>query len=160
MLDKETFKTVVDNTPLVSIDLIILNSKSEVLLGKRKNKPAKGFYFTIGGRVYKNESMIAAAKRILDEELGLKLKCELTFIGIFEHFYEDSIFSETSTHYVNMAYKIKWDNSDIDSLATVQHSSYKWVAMADLMSDSKVHGNVKAYFETDKNRAGIQKLTI
>jgi len=160
MLDSNTFKTVVDSTPLVSIDLIISNKNGEVLLGKRINKPAKGFYFTIGGRVYKNESMIAAANRILDEELGLKLKCELTFIGIFEHFYEDSIFSETSTHYVNMAYKMQWDDADLNSLTTAQHSTYKWVSMADLMSDSKVHSNVKAYFETDKNRAGIQKLTV
>jgi colanic acid biosynthesis protein WcaH len=160
MLDSNTFKTVVDSTPLVSIDLIIINNNDEILLGKRKNKPAQGFYFTIGGRVYKNESMIVAANRILDEELGLKLKCELTFIGIFEHFYEDSIFSNTSTHYVNMAYKINLNDADLNSLSTTQHSKYKWASLSDLMSDSNVHSNVKAYFEKDKNRARIQKLTI
>ena len=160
MLDSNTFKTVVDSTPLVSIDLIIINNNDEILLGKRKNKPAQGFYFTIGGRVYKNESMIIAANRILDEELGLKLKYELTFIGIFEHFYDDSIFSNISTHYVNMAYKMKWDDPDLNSLTTTQHSTYKWVSMSDLISDSQVHSNVKAYFETDKNRARIQKPTV
>ena len=61
MLDSNTFKTVVHSASLVSIDLIILNEDGEVLLGKRKNKPAKGFYFTIGGRVFKNESLIIAA---------------------------------------------------------------------------------------------------
>ncbi|EBG9912480.1 GDP-mannose mannosyl hydrolase, partial [Salmonella enterica] len=35
MLDYALFKTIVDNTPLISIDLIIYNAKSEVLLGKR-----------------------------------------------------------------------------------------------------------------------------
>ena len=155
MLDSNTFKTVVHSAPLVSIDLIILNEDGEVLLGKRKNKPAKGFYFTIGGRVFKNESLIIAATRILNEELGLQLVDELTFVGIFEHFYGDSIFSNTSTHYVNMAYQMKVQNTTIDSLAKAQHSTYKWVCVSDLMKDSEVHGNVKAYFEEDKNRIKI-----
>lgn len=55
MLDYALFKTIVDNTPLISIDLIIYNAKSEVLLGKRNNPPAKAHYFVPGGRIYKNE---------------------------------------------------------------------------------------------------------
>jgi len=160
MLDKETFKIVVDNTPLVSIDLIILNSKGEVLLGKRKNKPAKDFYFTIGGRVYKNETMTTAKGRILKDELGLELKCDCEFIGVFEHLYDDSIFSNSSTHYVNIAYKIKLDDVDLKTLIKTQHSNYIWISMTDLMSQNNVHENVKAYFELEKNKAGVQKLTI
>ena len=49
MLDLNTFKTIVNSTPLVSIDLIIKNSNNEILIGKRINKPAKDYYFTIGG---------------------------------------------------------------------------------------------------------------
>lgn len=160
MLDIHTFKIIVDKTPLVSIDLIIINRNGDVLLGKRKNKPAKDFYFTIGGRVYKNETMINATGRILKEELGLELKCDCEFIGIFEHLYEDSIFSNTSTHYVNIAYKIQLENADLNTLSKTQHSTYKWVAMSDIMSQNDVHENVKAYFELEKNRAGIQKLTV
>jgi colanic acid biosynthesis protein WcaH len=33
---------IIGGTPLVSIDLVIRNSKGEVLLGKRVNRPAQG----------------------------------------------------------------------------------------------------------------------
>ena len=67
MLDLNTFKTVVENTPLISIDFIVKNSEKKILLGKRVNKPAKGFFFTLGGRVYKNEKLETAKKRILKD---------------------------------------------------------------------------------------------
>lgn len=31
----------------------------------------------------------------------------MKFIGIFEHFYDDSIFEKISTHYVNHGYLVK-----------------------------------------------------
>jgi len=68
MLDDQIFKTVIDATTLVSIDLIAENN-GKILLGKRKNKPAQGFYFTTGGRIYKNEHINDAIKRIA--------KCEI-----------------------------------------------------------------------------------
>jgi colanic acid biosynthesis protein WcaH len=153
MLSSETFKTVVDSAPLVSIDLIILNKNDEILLGKRTNKPAKGFYFTVGGRVFKNESMQIAANRILKDELGLDLQISKEFVGIYEHFYADSIFPNVSTHYVNMAYKIKLDEMNLNSLFKTQHSEYKWVSIKNINLKKNVHDNVKAYFDPSKNRA-------
>ena len=95
-LDKEIFRCVVKNTPLISIDFII-KKENKILLGKRINPPAKGYYFTIGGRIFKNETIENAKKRILKEELNLSLTpypLSLNFIGTFEHFYEDSIFGD------------------------------------------------------------------
>lgn len=40
-LDDNTFKNVIRNTPLISIDLIIQNEKGEYLVGK-KQPPRKG----------------------------------------------------------------------------------------------------------------------
>ena len=96
----EKFKVVVEYAPLVSIDLII-KKDNKILLGKRVNKPAFGYYFTTGGIVRKNESFKDAMKRIANNELGIHLSQEPKFIGVFEHFYNDSIFDEISTHYVN-----------------------------------------------------------
>lgn len=78
-------------------------------MGKRINKPAKDFLFTIGGRIYKNEKIYNAKKRILNDELNLNIEnLDLKFVGIFEHFYTDSFLSDNiSTHYVNFAYEIK-----------------------------------------------------
>ena len=42
-LDPETFLKIVELTPLVSIDLIIQNENGRILLGYRKNRPAKDF---------------------------------------------------------------------------------------------------------------------
>jgi colanic acid biosynthesis protein WcaH len=47
-LEDIVFKTIIENTPLVSVDLIIKN-ENKILLGKRVNKPAQGYWFTLGG---------------------------------------------------------------------------------------------------------------
>ncbi|EIB9633284.1 GDP-mannose mannosyl hydrolase, partial [Escherichia coli] len=48
-LDDNAFKNIIRNTPLISIDLIIQNEKDEYLVGKRNNRPARGFWFVPGG---------------------------------------------------------------------------------------------------------------
>ncbi len=48
MLDVQTFRTVIENTPLVSIDLCLVYD-GQALLGKRANEPLKGEWFTQGG---------------------------------------------------------------------------------------------------------------
>jgi colanic acid biosynthesis protein WcaH len=57
MLDNQTFKTVINSTPLISIDLIV-KKDNKILLGKRINKPAQHHLFSIGGRVYKMKQLI------------------------------------------------------------------------------------------------------
>ena len=63
MLDDVTFKTIIDSAPLVSID-ILLKKDSNVLLGKRVNKPAQGYFFSTGGRINKNKTINNAIIRI------------------------------------------------------------------------------------------------
>lgn len=62
MLELDKFKTLVDIAPLVSIDFIIKNSEDKILLVKRVNKPACDYFFTLGGRVFKNETINEAKK--------------------------------------------------------------------------------------------------
>ena len=69
MLDAQTFKTVIENTPLVSIDLCLV-CDDQLLLGKRNNDPLKGEWFTPGGRIHKNETWQHALLRIVKAELG------------------------------------------------------------------------------------------
>lgn len=64
-LSDETFKSVIQHTPLISIDLIVRNEQGEVLLGKRVNAPAKGYWFVPGGRVRKNETLDDAFVRLV-----------------------------------------------------------------------------------------------
>ncbi len=144
MLDTTTFKTVVSSSPLVSVDLIV-KKYGKILLGKRKNRPAKGYWFTIGGRIYKNEKITDAQKRIAKEELHYALENEPKFIGVFEHFYEDSIFENVSTHYVNLAFELEVEK--LLELPKEQHTEYKWFTTGELMENKNVHNYVKAYFD-------------
>lgn len=147
-LDSNTFATVVENTPLISINLIIRNSDGEVLLGHRLNAPARGFWFTPGGRIYKNEAMADAFSRIIGDETGLTRTInDATFLGTFEHFYSDSAMSpDISTHYVVLAYEITAD-IDLSTLPYAQHGDYRFISVDQLMNDPHVHTHVKLYFQ-------------
>lgn len=70
MLDKATFKIVVESTPLVSIDLYLV-CEVRLLMGLRQNEPLKGQWFAPGGRLFKNERWQDGLARIAKAELGL-----------------------------------------------------------------------------------------
>jgi len=143
MLDDVTFKTIIDSAPLISID-ILARKNNKVLLGKRVNKPAQGYYFSTGGRVNKNEASDSAMARIAKNELNIELKTTPKFIGVFEHFYDDSIYENVSTHYVNLAYE--YEMEEVSDLPTEQHSEYKWFTVNELLESKQVHKYVKDYF--------------
>ncbi|UOD35869.1 NUDIX domain-containing protein [Deferribacteraceae bacterium V6Fe1] len=146
-LSLDIFKLVVQNSPLVSIDFLVVNN-NRYLLGKRKNPPANGFYFTVGGRIFKNEKIEDAQRRILKEELNIndEITSRSKFLGVFEHFYDDSIFGNNiSTHYVNLAYLVGIKIPD--NLPDVQHSEYVWFTKDEIMKNEKIHNYVKLYFE-------------
>ena len=150
-LDKVTFRTVVRSAPLVSIDLVVINSQGQVLLGQRTNRPAQGFWFVPGGRILKNEAMAAAFLRLSKAELGFASELgDAEFLGVYEHFYTDN-FSGTdfSTHYVVLGYRLVHD-LDLNSLPDAQHHFYRWFDVAELLASVQVHDNTKAYFLSDK----------
>jgi colanic acid biosynthesis protein WcaH len=144
MLDNQTFKTVVSSTPLISIDLLV-KKDNKILLGKRINKPAQGYLFSIGGRVYKNESIQQATARIAKTELNIELKLTPKFAGVFEHFYNDGIYKGVSTHYINLAYEVDINNEMLN-LPTEQHNEYQWLSIDELLKSKQVHKYVKDYF--------------
>ncbi|HDC2662034.1 TPA: GDP-mannose mannosyl hydrolase [Salmonella enterica] len=147
MLDYALFKTIVDSTPLISIDLIIYNAKSEVLLGKRNNPPAKAHYFVPGGRIYKNEKITEAFQRICKAEIGVDIYLQSArFLGVFEHFYEDAYVGEDiSTHYVVLAYEIHMD-LELNMLPLAQHNQYVFMPSELIASTSEVHFYTQRYF--------------
>jgi colanic acid biosynthesis protein WcaH len=144
MLDDQTFKTVISSTPLISIDLIV-KKDNKILLGRCINKPAQGCLFSIGGRVYKNETINSAMMHIASNELNISLKLMPRFIGVFEHFYDDSIYQDVSTHYVNLAYEVELE--DTLNLPSEQHNEYQWLTIDELLKSKQVHKYVKDYFK-------------
>ena len=147
MIPIEQFKTVVENTPLISIDFIIENSEGKFLLGKRVNAPACGYWFTLGGRILKNETINDAIQRLSNKEFNKTVTKEmLVFCSTFEHFYEESFVDEKiSTHYIVLVYKIKID--DKLDLPDAEHSEYCYFSEEELLKNSYVHKFVKDYFK-------------
>jgi colanic acid biosynthesis protein WcaH len=144
MLGDQTFKTVIDSTPLISIDLLV-KKDNKILLGRRINKPAQGYLFSIGGRVYKNETINDAMARIAKNEINIELKLTPKFVGVFEHFYDNGIYKDVSTHYINLAYEVNVYNEMLN-LPTEQHSEYQWLSINELLNSRQVHEYVKDYF--------------
>lgn len=151
-LPETAFKSIVASTPLISIDLIVRNTQGKILLGKRINRPAKGDWFVPGGRVLKDESLEIAFKRLLLAELGVDfLDVKSSFIGVYQHFYDDNFFdNKFSTHYVVLAYKVVLQN-DLASIPNEQHSSYTWFSENDLLDNDGVHLHTKWYFQKGKH---------
>jgi colanic acid biosynthesis protein WcaH len=156
----DDFLQVIKLTPLVAIDLIIKNNNSEYLLGLRNNKPAQGFWFVPGGRIYKGEcesNLDPALARIIREEINgsysdlLKAK-HIHFRNVYFHKYDDNFINaaEITTEYVVLAYDICLD-IPLNELPKSQHDLYRWFSVDEICSNGKygdgsVHNNTKAYF--------------
>jgi colanic acid biosynthesis protein WcaH len=153
-LSTQTFTAACAALPLVSIDLMVTRPAregEEILLGLRNNRPAQGWWFTPGGRIRKGEALDDARHRIAAGELHLPpaLLQRAVLLGAWDHFYEDSAFSDSvSTHYVNLAYWVRLDYSE--SLAIdapcgsgQQHAAWQWMALQQAAQDDSVHRNVQ-----------------
>ena len=136
MLDAATFKTVVESTPLVSIDLCLL-CEGQLLMGRRQNEPLKGQWFTPGGRLLKNERWQDGLARIAKAELGLTVTSDdFELMGVWDHFYENSAIDEgISTHYVNLPHVCYLETQPELSL-DAQHESVRWFDVASIIKDT------------------------
>ena len=146
MLDTKTFKTVIENTPLVSIDLCLV-CDGQVLLGKRANEPLKGEWFTPGGRIHKNETWQHGLLRIVKAELGL---CDVSvedfsLMGIWDHFYSNSALDQDiSTHYVNLPHYAEFRSKPQITLDD-QHAEFEWFDLSMVSKDEKFHPYMRNY---------------
>jgi colanic acid biosynthesis protein WcaH len=147
-LANQDFARIIEATPLVSIDLVLRNPQGEVLLGRRSNRPAQGFWFVPGGRIRKNERTQDAFQRIAQTELGLAL-APGRLLGVFDHMYEDNYFGmpDLSTHYVVIACEAAL-GADCVLRADEQHAELKWWPVEQLLASAHVHDNSKLYFRT------------
>lgn len=148
MLNQKTFSEIIQNTPLISIDLIVTNRENQILLGKRVNEPAKNFWFVPGGRIYKDESLEQAYKRIVHNELGLNNNLpQANFYGLYEHFYDNNVFNnEFGTHYIVLAHKLMIDS---EIKVNNQHEAYRWFEVDELLNHKEVHHYTKNYFKKE-----------
>ena len=146
MLETEDFLNVINLTPLVAIDLIVSSADNSILMGKRVNEPAAGYWFVPGGRIFKGETLEQAFQRITSTELGLAINIEnAQLLGAFTHIY-DTNFARApgiGTHYVVLAYRLAM-TIDPHYLPNLQHQDY--CLFSQNQDLSAVHPNSQAYF--------------
>jgi colanic acid biosynthesis protein WcaH len=157
VLPSKKFEVIVESTPLVSIDLVVRAPDKKILLGKRVNRPAQGYWFVPGGRILKDESVKLTFKRLLDIELAIRPENILIRpLGIYQHFYPDNFSGDKfGTHYVVLAYEISLLNMPC-SLPDIQHSDYKWFEQDELLQSDEVHDHTKWYFMRNKQADAFQ----
>lgn len=146
MLDAHSFKAILKNAPLVSIDLCLV-CDGQILLGKRKNEPLKGEWFTPGGRILKNEMWQSALLRVASSELGLDMKTTDCFslMGVWDHFYANSaVDEEISTHYVNLPHYLRLDSKP-DLKPDYQHNMLKWFGLNEVAENHSFHKYIRTY---------------
>jgi colanic acid biosynthesis protein WcaH len=145
LLPGRQFLHIVANSPLVSIDLVMLHG-GRVLLGRRLNRPAQGYWFVPGGRIRKDECLADAYQRITTSELGFALRYDQAkFCGIYEHFYNDSIFGDKpSTHYIAMCMVAELAEPT-EGFPTEQHDFFAWWPVQQSLESPDVHPYTKQY---------------
>jgi len=146
MLDINTFRTVIENTPLVSIDICLVHD-NKMLLGKRNNEPLRGKWFTPGGRILKNESWQDCLRRVAQSELGLNVTDtrEFTLMGIWDHFYPNSaVEKDVSTHYVNLPHYC-YLKEQPNLLTDEQHDNLAWFDLEEIKDTENFHDYMQSY---------------
>ena len=146
MLTAEAFKFVIQNTPLVSIDLCLI-CNGQIFLGKRSNEPLKGRWFTPGGRIHKNEPWQDCLRRVTRSEIGFVVEdlSDFRLMGVWDHFYENSVLDKSiSTHYVNLPHYCYLKEKP-KLLSDEQHDDLAWFDLEEIENNENFHKYMRSY---------------
>ena len=144
-IPKEVYETIVDKMPVCTVDVIFLNKqKNKTLLFKRNNNPLKGEYFSIGGKLNKDETFLECAIRQAKMEIGLEIDPEKTiFIGVQREYYPNSAFDGISYTAVDLYFGYILDKQNLSLKLDEQHSESKWFEI----NDKDLHPYIKSKIE-------------
>jgi colanic acid biosynthesis protein WcaH len=147
MLSNADFQEGIRLMPLPCIDFVVINENDEVLVGKRRARPAQGWFFVPGGRIRKNETQNEAIQRLTKVELGYEFEeSHMEWLGVYDHIYDDNFFGdEFGTHCIALVYILRVTNGSAFDKALVQHSDLKWVPLFDVFNDDEIHSYTKEY---------------
>jgi len=146
MIPTEQYKQIMGVMPILCVDAVIKNNNGEYLLVKRKNKPLKGEWWVIGGRVYKGETLVKSIIRKVKQELALNVK-KLLPIGYYEEFFKENDFNlESGVHMVSVVFSTTIDD---DQEINLDCQSLDWKLSKELPTKFKIK-----YFKKLTDRKG------
>jgi len=122
--------------PIPTVDALIVND-DRLLLMLRNNRPAKGEWFTPGGRILLGEKIEDAVRRVTKAETGLN-PANIEIKGAMSH-----IWPNTQTVTVFCRVDVEGDDVKMDD----QHSAFKWI--------TEIHEDLHPYLKEMIEKAEI-----
>jgi 8-oxo-dGTP diphosphatase len=110
--------------PILSVGVILIKNKNEVLLGRRKGPRAAGEYGLPGGFLENNESIDMGALRELDEETGLG---RMVMYPVFS-----LRWSDTNKHYIDFIFLAEHKTGEPVVMEADRVEEWKWCNLVDL----------------------------
>ena len=122
------YKDIMDNVPICTVDIMFINTKRDkIILFRRMNEPLKGVYFTIGGRLLKEEEYIDCAIRQAKRELGMSVNADdLIYAGLTRDIHENSAFKSVSYDAVAILFVCEIEENNFHTAFDNQHDDKKW----------------------------------
>jgi len=129
----DKYKIIVENTIVETVDIIVINDRSQILLWLRNNEPIKWIYHIPWGRRYKNELLNDSIKRKAHEELWIEIDInKIIFLGVYDDLYSNSIYDGIDSHFSTITYIYRLDkNEEINIKKDEQHSDLKFFNLHD-----------------------------
>lgn len=123
-IPERLFTDFISRMPQVCVELIVDTDRG-ILLAKRNQHPE--VWFWPGGRVYKGETLVNAAYRVAETELGISIVIQDQY-GPYEHFWEHSGIEESpSRHTVNSVFHVTPQNESYEITLDDQHADYRFI---------------------------------
>jgi colanic acid biosynthesis protein WcaH len=122
VLSKKDYTKVLASVPVLTVDILI-ERDGEYLLVKRKNRPLMGKYWIPGGRVYRGENIVKAARRKMREETGLR-DGTMTLVGYSNGIWKDNLFGLDYIQTVSIVFLCRNFRGSIK--LDRQSSDFKW----------------------------------
>jgi len=123
-IEEPLYREIVDKTLITCVDILVFSTTQKTyLLVKRLQEPAKGIWWTIGGRVQKGESFEGAAQRKCRQEVGIE---NIHLLGQVGPTYM-TCFPTTQT--ANTVFLATIENEEQVQLDK-DHEEYQWVPIA------------------------------
>ena len=127
-LSDELYREVMRSMPIPTVDVLLFTEDlSQTLLFLRTSRPVHDVFYSLGGRVRKNESLIAAALRILHQEANMHVQpSALVLGGVVDEIFDDSMFDGINSHCINTVF-----GCTVSALMNItqgdkQHSESSW----------------------------------
>lgn len=108
IIPEDNYKQIIELLPILCVDIMVKNRKGKYLLIQRAREPLKGFWWVIGGRVMKGETLEEGAIRKIREETGIVVD-KVTMEGYYEDTRETSPFgSPIPIHSVSVVFSANY----------------------------------------------------